>query len=319
MNILVNDGISPAGLDRMKQAGLNVHEVHVAQEQLENYINEHQIDALCVRSNTQVPSELLENCPSIKIVGRGGVGMDNIDVSYAQENGIEVINTPLASSHSVAELVFAHLSGIVRSLPDSNRNMPLEGDAMFKDLKKVYSATGRELKGKTMGIFGLGQIGQATAKIALAMGMKVIAFDPYVKDITLSIDFFDGQMVNFSIETQDKETVLKEADFISLHVPSQDTYLIGEKEFEMMKSTAVLINASRGDVVDEVALVQALSSDQIAFAGLDVFENEPKPAVQILMHPQISLSPHIGASTAEAQERVGLELADKIIALSKTL
>jgi D-3-phosphoglycerate dehydrogenase len=318
MKILANDGMSTAGIDLLTNAGMEVNLTHVAQEQLENYINQEGIDVLIVRSNTQVRSHLIDNCPSIKIVARGGVGMDNIDVDYIREAGVEVINTPKASSNSVAELVFAHLMGLIRYLHDSNRAMPLEGDSSFKQLKKAFSG-GRELRGKTMGILGLGQIGQATAKLAYAMGMKVIAFDPFISEVELELSFFDGQSISVSIESKDKETVLKEADFISLHVPSQEDYLIGKPEFEIMKDNAILINASRGDVVDEVALIDALNNDHIAFAALDVFENEPKPAIQILMHPNISLSPHIGAATEEAQNRVGIELAEKIISISKTL
>ncbi len=318
MKILANDGMSSAGIDLLTDAGMEVNLTHVAQEQLENFINQEGIDVLIVRSNTEVRSHLIDNCPSIKIVARGGVGMDNIDVEDIREAGVEVINTPMASSNSVAELVFAHLMGLNRYLHESNRNMPLEGDSSFKHLKKAY-AGGRELKGKTMGILGLGQIGQATAKIAYAMGMKVIAFDPYISEVDIELSFFDGQNVSVNIESTDKQSVLKEADFISLHVPSQEDYLIGVAEFEIMKNNAILINASRGGVVDEVALIEALNNDQIAFAGLDVFENEPKPEIQILMHPQISLSPHIGAATEEAQSRVGIELAEKIIAISKTI
>jgi len=318
MKILANDGLSQAGIDQLEKAGMQVELTHVAQEQLENYINENQIEVLIVRSATEVRSFLIDNCPSLKVVARGGVGMDNIDVDYAREAGVEVINTPQASSHSVAELVFAHLMGMVRFLHDSNRSMPLEGDANFKGLKKAYSQ-GRELRGKTMGIFGLGQIGQATAKLALSLGMKVVAFDPFVDAIQLEVEFFDGQSVFFDIEPESKEEVLKQSDFVSLHVPSQETYLIGQEELALMKNDSILINASRGDVVDEVALVEALSSDQLSFAALDVFENEPNPAIQVLMHPQISLSPHIGAATMEAQERIGTELADKIIRLSETL
>ncbi|MDA8595445.1 D-2-hydroxyacid dehydrogenase [Flavobacteriaceae bacterium] len=318
MKILANDGLSQAGIDQLEKAGMQVELTHVAQEQLDNYINENQIEVLIVRSATEVRSFLIDNCPSLKVVARGGVGMDNIDVEYAREAGVEVINTPQASSHSVAELVFAHLMGMVRFLHDSNRSMPLEGDANFKGLKKAYSQ-GRELRGKTMGIFGLGQIGQATAKLALSLGMKVVAYDPYVDSIQLELEFFDGQSVFFDIQPETKEEVLKQSDFVSLHVPSQETYLIGKEELSLMKNDAILINASRGDVVDEVALVEALSSDQLSFAALDVFENEPSPAIQVLMHPQISLSPHIGAATMEAQERIGTELADKIIRISETL
>ena len=284
----------------------------VAQDQLINYINEHKISVILVRSATKVRKDIIDACPSLKIIGRGGVGMDNIDVEYAREKGLHVINTPAASSHSVAELVFAHLFGMVRFLHDSNRNMPLDGDSKFKDLKKAY-AKGVELKGKTLGVLGFGRIGQATAKVALGAGMKVIAFDPYIDSVNLELEFFDGQTVYFNIDTITKEEVLKQADFITLHVPAQNEYVISEKEFEMMKDGACIVNAARGGVIDEVALVEALDNGKISKAALDVFENEPSPEIQILMNPNISLTPHIGAATSEAQLRIGSELADQII------
>ena len=316
MKILANDGISQSGIDALQQGGFEVITTKVAQVQLEKFINEHQIDAILVRSATQVRQELIDACPSIKLIGRGGVGMDNIDVSYAREKGLSVINTPAASSESVAELVFAHLFSGVRFLYDSNRNMPLDGEKKFKNLKKAY-AKGTELRGKTLGVIGFGRIGQATAKMALGLGMKVIAFDPFMEKTTISLAFFDGQTINFEIKTVSKETVLKESDFITLHVPAQKEFVIGEAELNMMKEGAALINAARGGVVNEVALVAALDSNKLSFAGLDTFENEPTPAVQILMNSKISLTPHIGAATNQAQDRIGSELATQIISILK--
>jgi len=269
-----------------------------------------------VRSATTVRQDLIDACPGLKIIGRGGVGMDNIDVSYAREKGLSVINTPAASSESVAELVFAHLFSGVRFLYDSNRNMPLDGEKKFKNLKKAY-AKGTELRGKTLGVIGFGRIGQATAKMALGLGMKVIAFDPFMEKTTISLAFFDGQTIDFEIKTVSKETVLKESDFITLHVPAQKKFVIGEAELNMMKEGAALINAARGGVVNEVALVAALDSNKLSFAGLDTFENEPTPAVQILMNSKISLTPHIGAATNQAQDRIGSELASQIISILK--
>jgi D-3-phosphoglycerate dehydrogenase len=312
MKVLANDGIATSGTIALENAGFEVILTTVAQEQLVDYINKNKIDVLLVRSATKVRKDIIDNCPSIKIIGRGGVGMDNIDVEYARSKGIKVINTPAASSHSVAELVFAHLFGMVRFLHDSNRIMPLEGDLRFKDLKKAY-AKGVELKGKTLGIFGFGRIGQATAKVALGVGMKVVAYDPYLKGAEVELDFFDGQKIKFKIDTITKEEVLKQADFLTLHVPAQDKYVISTKEFEMMKDGARIVNAARGGVIDEVALVAALESGKIANAALDVFENEPSPEIQLLMNPNISLTPHIGAATGEAQNRIGSELADQII------
>ncbi|WP_405250372.1 D-2-hydroxyacid dehydrogenase [Dokdonia sp. Asnod3-C12] len=316
MKVLANDGISQTGVDALTAGGFEVITTNVAQDQLENYINEKQIDVILVRSATTVRKELIDACPSIKIIGRGGVGMDNIDVQYARDKGLHVINTPAASSASVAELVFAHLFNGVRFLFDSNRNMPLEGDTKFKGLKKAY-AKGTELRGKTLGVIGFGRIGQETAKIALGVGMKVIFHDPFTEKATVTVPFFDGQSVAFDLTSASKEEVLKSADFITLHVPAQKDYVIGKAEFDLMKDGAALVNAARGGVIDEVALVAALDSNKLSFAGLDVFENEPTPAVQVLMNPKVSLTPHIGAATGGAQDRIGTELAEQIIKILK--
>lgn len=312
MKVLANDGIAASGVKALEEAGFEVDLTTVAQDQLVDYINNNGVNVLLVRSATKVRTDIIDGCPNLKIIGRGGVGMDNIDVAYAREKGLHVINTPAASSHSVAELVFAHMFGMVRFLHDSNRNMPLEGDSKFKQLKKSY-AKGVELRGKTLGLIGFGRIGQATAKIALGLGMKVIAFDPFMDEVNLELEFFDHQALFFHINTISKEEVLKEADFISLHVPAQEEYVISTKEFELMKDGACIINAARGGVIDEVALVAALESGKIAKAALDVFENEPTPEIQLLMNPNLSLTPHIGAATGEAQDRIGTELASQII------
>lgn len=316
MKILANDGISNSGIEALEKGGFEVITTTVAQEQLINYINDKQITVLLVRSATTVRKDLIDACPSIKIIGRGGVGMDNIDVDYAKSKGIHVINTPASSSHSVAELVFGHFYGLARFLHNANREMPLEGDVSFGKLKKAYGK-GVELKGKTLGVLGFGRIGQATAKVALGAGMKVIAFDPFMEKANLELDFFDGQKVNFEINTISKEDVLKQADFITLHVPAQKGYVIGEAEFEMMKKGVFLANAARGGVIDEAALVKAIESGKVAGAALDVFENEPKPEIQLLMNSGLSLTPHIGAATEEAQDRIGTELAAQIISILK--
>ena len=312
MKILANDGIAQSGIHALEAAGFEVDLSTIAQDELVDYINDNEIVVLLVRSATKVRKDIIDNCASLKIIGRGGVGMDNIDVEYARDKGIHVINTPAASSHSVAELVFAHLFGMVRFLYDANRNMPLEGDAKFKQLKKSY-AKGVELKGKTLGLIGFGRIGQATAKIALGLGMKVIAYDPFIDTANLELEFYDHQAVFFTINTITKEEVLKESDFISLHVPAQKDYVMSSPEFNMMKDGACIVNAARGGVIDEVALVNAMETGKIAKAALDVFENEPTPEIQLLMNPKLSLTPHIGAATGEAQDRIGTELASQII------
>ncbi|WP_074406037.1 MULTISPECIES: D-2-hydroxyacid dehydrogenase [Aquimarina] len=312
MKVLANDGVSQSGIEALEKKGFEVLTTTVAQDQLVNYINENEISVLLVRSATKVRTDIIDNCPSLKIIGRGGVGMDNIDVAYAREKGLHVINTPAASSGSVAELVFAHLYGSVRFLHDSNRNMPLEGDSKFKNLKKAYGS-GIELRGKTLGVIGIGRIGQATAKIAIGVGMNVIAYDPFIEEVEIPLEFFDGQSLKFKIKTVSKEEVLKNSDFFTLHVPAQKEYVIGSSEIEQMKDGAGIINAARGGVIDEVALVEALEKEKLGFAGLDVFENEPSPAIKVLMNNKISLTPHIGAATGEAQDRIGQELAEQII------
>lgn len=317
MKILANDGLSQSGVTTLEEAGFEVLTTNVAQEQLAAFINENGVTGLLVRSATQVRKELIDNCPGLKLIGRGGVGMDNIDVDYAREKGLHVINTPAASSESVAELVFAHLFGGVRFLYDANRNMPLEGDAHFKKLKKSY-AKGAELRGKTLGIIGFGRIGRATARIGLGVGMEIIFHDPFIEQAEIEVPFFDGQSVSFLFNSLPKDKVLAKADFISLHVPAQKEYIIGKPEFDLMKDGVGLVNAARGGVIDEVALIEALESGRVKFAGLDVFESEPRPEIKVLMHPNISLSPHIGAATGEAQDRIGSELATQIISLLKS-
>ena len=311
INILANDGISQSGKEALDNAGFNISTITVAQEQLVNHIQSEDIAVLLVRSATTVRKDLIDQCPSLKIIGRGGVGMDNIDVEYARSKGISVINTPAASSSSVAELVFAHLYGGVRFLHESNRNMPLEGDSNFKKLKKTY-AKGVELRGKTIGIVGFGRIGRETAKIALGIGMKVLAYDKFLKEALITLNFSNQKSIDFNIQISKFDDLLKNSDFISLHVPAQKDFVIDKKQFELMKDGVGIINAARGGVLNEVELISALDSGKVSFAGLDTFENEPKPEIKLLMHPNISLTPHIGAATNEAQDRIGKELADQI-------
>ena len=242
--------------------------------------------------------------------------MDNIDVDYAKSKNIEVINTPAASSKSVAELVFSHLFGCVRFIHNSNRDMPLDGDTHFKDLKKS-SAAGRELHGKTLGIIGFGRIGQEVAKIAIGVGMKVLFSDKFISEQEIEIKYFDNQKLNFKLNSTKIDVLLKSSDFVTLHVPASDKYLIDKKEISLMKDGSGIVNLARGGVINEEELLKALDSNKLAFAAIDTFEDEPKPKIKILMNSKISLSPHIGAATLEAQDRIGIELADKIIKLLK--
>ena len=311
MKILANDGISESGKNKLEEYGFEVDLTKVSQEQLISYINDNHIVVILVRSATQIRADIIDNCPSIKIIGRGGVGMDNIDVDYAKSKGINVINTPAASSKSVAELVFSHLFGCVRFLHESNRSMPLDGDSKFKELKKAY-AGGKELAGKKIGIIGFGRIGQEVAKIAIGIGMNVIFYDKFIEETSLDIEFFDGQNITFNLVSSTFEEVLENSDFISVHIPASDKYIIDSKEIGKMKDGVGLLNLSRGGIVNEEELLKSINSGKVSFAGVDTFENEPVPSMKLLMNSNISLTPHIGAATTEAQDRIGVELADKI-------
>ncbi|WP_410221516.1 D-2-hydroxyacid dehydrogenase [Pedobacter sp.] len=310
IKILANDGIDPLGKQLLEQAGFTVDTETIAQDQLAEALKNY--DAITVRSATKIRKELIDACPNIKLIGRGGVGMDNIDVEYARSKGVAVVNTPAASSLSVAELVFSHLFTGVRFLQDSNRKMPIEGDTNFNSLKKAY-AKGIELRGKTLGIIGFGRIGRETATIALGLGMNVLAYDLYPFNDNITLNLTQGIKVDIPVQTVSLEEVIKNSDFISLHTPFADKPILDAEAFNQMKKGVGIVNCSRGGTIEEQALIAALDTEKVAFAGLDVFENEPTPDKAILSHPKISLTPHIGASTNEAQERIGEELANLII------
>lgn len=312
MKILANDGLSSKAISLLEQNNFEVLTIKVAQEQIANYINNNKIDILLVRSATKVGKEIIDGCPTLKAIGRGGIGLDNIDIEHAFSKGITIFHTPEAPVNAVAELAIAHLLSGARYLHDANRNMPLEGDTQFNQLKKVYS-NGLEIKGKTLGIIGFGKIGKAVAKKALALGMKVIATGNTNETVSVEIEFYDNQKIAIPMETMSMNELLPQADFISIHVPSQDKYLFTKNEFQKMKHGVGIINCSRGEVINEVDLIDYLENKQISFAGLDVFQDEPTPAVQLLMHPDISLTPHIGGSTIETLDKISIELANQII------
>ena len=319
MKVLANDGISNSGKNALLDAGIEFLEHRVAQEQLANFINENQVDVLLVRSATQVKKDLIEACPTLKIIGRGGVGMDNIDVDFAKSKGIHVINTPKASSRSVAEMVFAHFLSLARFLHESNRMMPLEGDTQFNALKKSYS-NAVELEGKTLGVIGFGSIGKEVIKIGISLGMKVKVCTRNPKTETVSLEFFDGQKVNFQItSTNNMQDFLQDLDFLSLNTPKTKDYIIDTPQFEMMKDGIFIVNTARGGVINEVALIDFIEGGKVAGAALDVFESEPNPELILLMNPGLSLSPHLGGNTLDAQEKIGTELASQIIDIKKKL
>ena len=317
MKVLANDGISKAGEHALKNAGIEVLDNRVAQDHVINFINENNVDILLVRSATKVRKDMIDACPSLKIIGRGGIGMDNIDVEYAKNKGIKVINTPTASSKSVAELVFGHFFSLARFLHESNRLMPLEGETHFNAMKKSFS-NAYELSGKTLGVIGFGSIGQEVVKIGISLGMKVKVLTRKPTTEVLTLSFFDGQTVNFEItSTNDTDAFLKDADFISINTPKTNEYIIDTPQFEKMKDGVYIVNTARGGVINEVALIDFIESGKVAGAALDVFENEPTPELPLLMNPALSLSPHVGGNTVDAQEKIGAELAEQIIKLQK--
>jgi D-3-phosphoglycerate dehydrogenase len=318
--VLANDGIDNLGKQLLEEAGFFVETNKATEGLLAETINSNNFDVLLVRSATKVNAALIDACPKLKLIGRAGVGLDNIDLIHADAKGVKVLNTPAASSQSVAELVFAHLFSGIRFIAESNSRMREEGDIRFNELKKQFG-TGTELQGKTMGIVGFGRIGQAVARMALGLGMRVVASDPFIKDVSLTLHLLQtGQDFPVRIETSSLEHVLRNSDFISLHVPGKidGKAVIGDEEIKLMKNGAALVNAARGGVIDEDKLLLALDQGKLAFVGLDVFENEPAPRTDILHHPKISLTPHIGAATREAQERIGKEMAEAIISFFKS-
>ncbi len=295
--ILVTDGIEKSAADELKKMGHVIVEQFYAPDELKEQVKG--FDAMVVRSATKVTKEVIDGAMEtkrLKLIIRGGVGVDNIDVAYAMENGINVANTPNASSRAVAELAIGHMFALARYIYISNVSMR---DGKWD--KKRYE--GIELSGKTLGLIGFGRIARETAKIAKAIGMKVIYNTRSGKKE--DCDEFDFVPM---------EELLAKSDFISLHIPydKKQGTLIGPKEFEKMKKGVFLVNCARGGVVDEDALLAALDSGKVAAAALDVFEQEPTANERLCRNSKVCLTPHIGASTIEAQERIGKEIVDII-------
>lgn len=315
MRILANDGIDAAGKQLLEAAGFIVDTQKIPQVELSTGIKDY--DIIIVRSATKVTREIMEGS-QLKLIARAGVGLDNIDMKAAGELHIPVVNTPNASSRSVAELVFAHMFSLARFLHLSNREMPSNGIANFKDLKKHFS-DGFELTDKKLGIIGFGRIGQEVAKIAIGLGMEVLVYDYKQREFDLTITLAKPyQKNNFQITLKGKpmNEILSNSDFVTVHTPGSDE-VIGTEEISKMRKGAILINCARGGVVNELAVRVAMSNGHLSAIGFDVFEEEPPVNEVILSIANASLTPHIGASTAEAQERVGLELAEKIISFFK--
>jgi D-3-phosphoglycerate dehydrogenase len=298
MKILVSDGIDPIGEKVLREAGYEVDILKFTPEELLQNIEKY--DAIMVRSATKVTKEVIETGKNLKVIARGGVGVDNIDVPFAKEKGIPVLNTPGASSISVAELALAHMFAACRFLNLSNTEM-----RQGKWPKKEYSK-GIELTGKTLGLLGFGNIGKEVAKRATGLMMDVIAYDPYVTSTDMNVKLVS------------KDELLEKSDFISLHMPfiKSEGPTLTSAEFARMKKGVVIVNCARGGVVSEKDLLEALNNGKVACAGVDVFENEPPTEAQtaLINHPKVSVTPHIGASTDEAQIRVSEEIAHKVVA-----
>ncbi len=314
MRVHANDGIPASAKARLIEEGFTITTDHIPQEQLASYLNKEGVEVLLVRSATKVRRELMDACPGLRMIGRGGVGLDNIDVAYAKDKRIKVVNTPASSSISVAELVIAHLTGLMRNLHQANRRMAVEGRTHFKELKKQYEK-GSEVRGKTLGIVGFGRIGQWTARYALGLGMRVIYADNHANVESIEMEIA-GQSIRVGVKHVSLDELLAQSDAISLHVPAQPggQALIGAEQLKRTKPGVVIVNTARGGTIDESALLAALNSGHVKAAALDVFVGEPEPREDLLHHAGISLSPHIGAATAEAQGRIGDELCDLIAA-----
>lgn len=315
MKILANDGISTSGETLLIEAGHEILNHRVSQEHLVQFINENQVEVLLVKNATSIDHQVIDSCKSLKIIGKAGTEMNNVAVDYAIEKGLYVISTPNSYARATAELVFAHFFSLARFLHDSNRMMPLEGDSKFNLLKKTYQ-NAAELFGKTLGVIGSGSNALEVIKMGISLGMNVIIFNENSKSEKVNLDFFDGQKLVFELKSVKFEEILEKSDFISILNTEKSGYLIDSEEFEIMKNGAYLVNIAKG-AVNEVTLVDYLENKKLAGAALDVFENEPKPDVQVLMNPSLSLSPNLASVTTDAIEKTGKELAEQIIKISR--
>ena len=299
MKIIICDKTENEYIEQMRAAGLTVDvRDDITPEQLVTELPNY--DGMVVRSRTKVRKDLIDVCPNLKVIVRGGAGLDTIDHEYAKEKGIAVMNTPLANSKSVAELAIGYMLMMARSLYAASASIKAE-----KWEKKAF--TGVEIGGKTLGLIGIGNIGKEVAKRAVAMEMTVVAYDPFVKEAPVGI-----KLVSL-------DELLAQADYISLHLPKtkESTGMISTDQFAKMKNGVRIVNCARGGIVDESALYEALTSGKVAGAALDVFAEEPPTDWKLAKLDNVIASPHIGAATKEAQARVGAEVAEKLIAFSK--
>jgi D-3-phosphoglycerate dehydrogenase len=299
MKILVCDKTESEAIERMRAAGLTVDtNFEITPEDLMKVLPAY--DGMVVRSRTKVRQPLIDACPNLKVIVRGGVGLDTIDADYARSKGITVMNTPKASSASVAELAIGFMFSLARSLYKATATMKAE-----KWEKKSFE--GDELGGKTLGLLGVGNIGREVARRAAALGMTVIAYDPFVKEFE-------------AVKLVKLDELLAQADYISLHLPKtkESENMIGKAQFEKMKTGVRIVNCARGGILDEKALYEALTGGKVAGAALDVYAEEPPTDWKLLKLDNVIASPHIGAATHEAQGRVGVEVAEKLIEFAKS-
>ncbi len=299
MKILVCDKTESEAIERMRAAGLTVDtNFEITPEDLMKVLPAY--DGMVVRSRTKVRQPLIDACPNLKVIVRGGVGLDTIDADYARSKGITVMNTPKASSASVAELAIGFMFSLARSLYKATATMKAE-----KWEKKSFE--GDELGGKTLGLLGVGNIGREVARRAAALGMTVIAYDPFVKEFE-------------AVKLVKLDELLAQADYISLHLPKtkESENMIGKAQFEKMKTGVRIVNCARGGILDEKALYEALTGGKVAGAALDVYAEEPPTDWKLLKLDNVIASPHIGAATHEAQGRVGTEVAEKLIEFAKS-
>jgi len=287
--ILIADNLDKEAIEQLKSTpGFEVEvQTGLKEEDLVKIIPD--FDVVVVRSATKITRSVIEAGKNLKLIIRAGIGLDNIDVAAAKEKGIEVANTPAATSISVAEHTLGLMLGAVRHHGPANLSMK-----QHKWEKKAFIGT--ELYGKTLGIIGFGRIGREVAKRALAFGMNILAYD--VVEIKTDLP----------VKQVPLEELLKQADVITLHVPKTPKPILGEAEFALMKDGVVIVNVARGGVVDEKALLQALNSGKVKAAALDVFEKEPPEDFTLIDHPKVTATPHLGASAEEGQKRAGLEV-----------
>ncbi|MGU9323567.1 D-2-hydroxyacid dehydrogenase [Clostridium perfringens] len=294
LRILLNDGLDKKAISNLELLGFEVDTNHYDIEDLKEKIKK--VDCIVIRSATKIRRELIDEAikgGKLKLIIRGGVGVDNIDVQYAEQNGIKVRNTPNASSSSVAEIILAHMFSLARFLNQSNITMKA---GLWK--KKDY--VGVELEGKTLGIIGMGRIGSELAKKCTALGMKIIYFD-----------LMDIKNIDNNYRKVEFDELLRESDFISINI-SRTKSIIGSEELKMVKKGVFIINTSRGKALDEEAIITSLNDGTLGGVGLDVFLEEPSKNLELINHPKVSLTPHIGASTKEAQMKIGEEVINII-------